>query len=62
MESDLHIVDRFDEIEEGFATFGIIGDVASGGVSIANDGIVVELFADVFVKIEFFGRVHVDLT
>lgn len=38
---DLHIVDRFDEIEESFAALGVVGDVFRRSVSVADDGVIV---------------------
>ena len=60
IEAGLHFVDRFDEEEKGFRTFGLVGNIASGMVSRVKHSVVFKVFENITVNVEFLFGVHMD--
>ena len=55
----LHLVDGFDEVEEGFGAFGLVGDFTSGFVGRLDDGVIFQVFKDIAIKMEFLSGTDV---
>lgn len=56
----LHLVDGFDEIKKGLGTFGFVRYFASSSIGWVENGVVLQIFEDGAIDIEFLSSVHVE--